>query len=330
MSISIIKILKDFAGKTDEDKGLFPDEVIFSEYKRTAKKVLQKVVKFTAEERVGFYKKYQKVLKHAKQEIKLTSIYDCLALEHGYVQWENAKKSFIEQIILLEHEFWIWADDFEKLSADEKKKRQQKLAKKDSEFFLRNMFEVYERTGPERKKIKNLYLPMLNLSHKTNDEICSPLCGGFSWLNLEGCNFSKCVMLNVSFERAICSNVNFNQARFGGKEAYDKLYHGKKFKTLYIQEPYFWLARFHDCNFSYADLHFAYMREASFIGCNFSNAKLINANCFLVDFSNCDLSGVDFTGADLKGANFTNAVVKNAIFRDAELSGVQCLNVNEV
>ncbi|WP_094751475.1 Qnr family pentapeptide repeat protein [Psychromonas sp. CD1] len=67
----------------------------------------------------------------------------------------------------------------------------------------------------------------------------------------------------------------------------------------------------HGCKFEYSDL-----RDASFKDCQISMANFYGANCFAIEFRNCDLKGANF----LK-TSFVNHISQNAYFCSAYITG---------
>lgn len=90
-----------------------------------------------------------------------------------------------------------------------------------------------------------------------------------------------------------------------------------------------------NCDFSNSDMTGMDMRDITFIGCNFTNAKLDRANftntrLASCTFENASMIGVEFIKADidrtlfdnanLSSANLSNATLFNSTFIDADLS----------
>ena len=66
---------------------------------------------------------------------------------------------------------------------------------------------------------------------------------------------------------------------------------------------------FRGCDFSNARIIDADLYEASLVMANFKGADLRGTNFVRADFGYADLSGADFTGADVTEANFEGAIL---------------------
>lgn len=184
-------------------------------------------------------------------------------------------------------------------------------------------------------------------AHMTNANLFGvDLTGAhMSGTNLSGATLDRSVITNTDFSGADMTGVSFMRPTVFSTLQYDRR-EAPKFDGAVLRGLRF-TGIFDGASFKNADLTYARMGPHDtrmdissfphnfFRGCDFSNARIIDADLYeaslvMANFKGADLRGTnfvraDFGYADLSGADFTGADVTEANFEGAILTGVKGL-----
>lgn len=169
-------------------------------------------------------------------------------------------------------------------------------------------------------------------------EDCAFDMADLSRLDLSGCHFTRCTLVEVSFFGAQLNGTRWRscrgrQADFGATDLHDAT-----FCSCDLNNTSWRRAKLASVLFSESKLTGATFEHASTLGLQFSECLLIGADLRGVsfrkavldqlDFSDADLGGADFRDAVFSGGSLRNALLKNARFagadlRDADLGGLR-------
>ncbi|WP_281223405.1 Qnr family pentapeptide repeat protein [Photobacterium sanguinicancri] len=116
----------------------------------------------------------------------------------------------------------------------------------------------------------------------------------FSHQNLRDSHYENCQFYRCNFERTDLRDVQFVNCKF-------------------IEQ-----GDIEGCHFNYADL-----RDASFKQCQLAMANFSGANCFGIEFRECDLKGVNF-----QQASFVNHISHSSYFCSAYITGCNLAYTN--
>jgi uncharacterized protein YjbI with pentapeptide repeats len=121
----------------------------------------------------------------------------------------------------------------------------------------------------------------------------------------------------ASFKKAEMDDTRWNPATF---ETCD-------FADAFLRIPTGSYTRATGCSFKNATMYGGYDQSA-FTDCDFSGARMTDANFSKTDFAGSKFVGASFERADLRGAKFTNADLRKARFHDAILSDADFTGAN--
>ena len=163
--------------------------------------------------------------------------------------------------------------------------------------------------------------------------------------NLSGASLDRSVITHTDFSGADMTGVSFMRPTVFSSLQYDRR-EAPKFDGAVLKGMRF-TGIFDGASFKNADLTYARMGPHDtrmdissfphnfFRGCDFSNARIIDADLYeaslvMANFAGSDLRGTnfvraDFSSADLTGADFTGADVTEANFDRAIITGVKGL-----
>ncbi|MGF6757784.1 pentapeptide repeat-containing protein [Paraburkholderia sp. GAS42] len=144
-----------------------------------------------------------------------------------------------------------------------------------------------------------------------------------SRLDLGGCHFTRCSLVETSFFGAQLNgtrwrNCRGRQADFGASDLHDAT-----FRSCDLNNTSWRRAKLASVSFSESKLTGATFEYASTLGLEFSECLLIGADLRGISFRKATLEQLDFSDADLDGADFRDAVFHGGSLRDALLKNAR-------
>jgi len=283
-------------------------ENVFDIYKSGAKKAITHIKNFPKEKLYSLFKKYPQYLQNY-EDIKITNMLNCMALDHDKKSWAEYKKYITEDLLITEHKYKLWQYQLDKMP-----KNQIPFTE------LMNLYQrpltysdIHELNSPDRQPIENVNFSNLNFSlanYMNYDDL--PFHGVLGWCKIINSNFSNCNFLSFLFTVSHLENVSLKGCSFSVLPL--KIEDGDiEYRYPKRTRSNFEGAKLINCDLSDSILFDTYGRGAVFNRCNFSNAILYNSNFFDADFSNCNFENANLMnmtlGKKLKGANFSGAIM---------------------
>lgn len=163
-------------------------------------------------------------------------------------------------------------------------------------------------------------------------------CLDLSGQNLDGVDFSGCLMeqvnlsnsslIGANFEGAVlarsnlnnsnCSQANFNYANLGASQCNETCFDQCEFNNSKFSK-----AEFTNCSFVLSHISDPEALEVTIQNCDFSSAKIIN-----FPFLELSLSDINFSYAEMETCNFINTQLNNCNFNHATLPSTAWANTS--
>ena len=154
-------------------------------------------------------------------------------------------------------------------------------------------------------------------------EDCDFELADLSRLDLSGCRFTRCSLVETSFFGAGLSgtqwrNCRGRQADFGAADLHDA-----SFRSCDLNNTSWRRAKLASAAFRESKLTGATFEQAATLGLQFFECLLIGADLRGISFRKAVLERLDFSDADLGGADFRDAVFEGGSLRDANLKNAR-------
>lgn len=152
----------------------------------------------------------------------------------------------------------------------------------------------------------------MNFSHCLMEQV------NLTGASLIGANFEGTVLARANLNKANCTQANFNKANIGASQC-----NGTRFDQCEFDESKFSKAEFTACSFISANIIQPEALEISIKDCDFSSAKIKN-----FPFLELTLSGIDFSHAELETCNFVNSELRSCKFKHSKLPSTAWANTS--